>query len=153
MTETNELMAHAERVRRAEAEVAIAMGVTEAFIDRLVESFYARVREDALLGPIFGRVIDDWAPHLAKMKDFWSGVALRTGRYHGRPMPAHVAIGGLTPAHFEHWLGLFHATLQDISPNPAVTDYFIDRAQRIAQSLAMGVELHQARQRDIAAVA
>ena len=53
--------------RREAASRAIrdATGIDEALIDRLVEDFYARVRDDALIGPVFAERIEDWAPHLA----------------------------------------------------------------------------------------
>jgi hemoglobin len=41
-------------------------------IERLVRGFYARVREDAVLGSVFASRIDDWQPHLARMCAFWS---------------------------------------------------------------------------------
>lgn len=65
-------------------------GIDEPMIDALVEAFYARVRDDRLIGPIFAARIDDWGPHLAQMKLFWSSVALSTGVYQGRPMPKHL---------------------------------------------------------------
>ena len=66
---------------------------TESQIEDLVAAFYARIRKHPTLGPIFERVIgDDWTPHLKVMCDFWSSVMLTTGRYKGRPIPAHVRI-------------------------------------------------------------
>ena len=63
----------------------------EAMIHALVHGFYARVRADAELGPIFERAIGDhWDTHLATMCDFWSSVMLTSGRYKGNPMMAHV---------------------------------------------------------------
>lgn len=50
---------------------AIALGVDEVMIDRLVRRFYAAVRLDADLGPIFAARIQDWEPHLRRMTDFW----------------------------------------------------------------------------------
>ena len=45
----------------------------EAEIEILVRDFYARIRADETLGPIFARVIgEDWEPHLQKMFAFWS---------------------------------------------------------------------------------
>jgi len=38
--------------------------LTEDHIARLVPAFYTRVREDAVLGPIFDGAIEDW-PHLS----------------------------------------------------------------------------------------
>lgn len=63
-----------------------ARGVTEDTIRRLVETFYDRVLRDGELGPIFHRALSHrWNEHLALMVDFWSSVALRTGRYQGKP--------------------------------------------------------------------
>ena len=60
---------------------SVPPGLDEAGIRALVHGFYAKVRQDAELGPIFDRVIgDDWDNHLAKMCDFWSSVMLTTGR-------------------------------------------------------------------------
>src|SRR5690606_23250096 len=74
----------------AVARIRAETGIDEAMIDALVEGFYAKVREDDFIGPIFAERIDDWGPHLAQMKLFWSSVALSTGVYQGRPMPKHV---------------------------------------------------------------
>lgn len=114
---------------------AAALGIDEAFVSALVDTFYARVRQDALLGPVFETAIgDDWDAHLAKLKDFWSAISLGTRRYNGRPMPAHLRLKGLTPAHFQRWLALFRAVLDDIAPNPAVADFFHDRASMIGRN-------------------
>jgi hypothetical protein len=69
------------------ADIVARTGITEAMIERLVRSFYDKVREDEMLGPVFDARITDWEPHLAQMCAFWSSVALMSGRYHGAPMP------------------------------------------------------------------
>ena len=82
--------------------------ISEDLIHDLVHGFYARIRADAVLGPIFARVIgDNWDPHLAKMCDFWSSVMRMSGRYKGNPMLAHMRLKSVQPEHFERWLGLF----------------------------------------------
>ena len=43
----------------------------------LVHRFYARVRTDEALAPIFDRHIHDWDAHLANMVDFWSATLFR----------------------------------------------------------------------------
>jgi hemoglobin len=106
-------------------------------IARLVDSFYGRVREDPLLAPIFASRIADWPAHLARMRAFWSSVALLTGRYHGRPMQQHQALP-VGAAHFERWLELFEDTARAVCPAQAA-DFFIERARRIADSLERGV--------------
>ena len=74
--------------KREVVEKAAAMGVDEAYISVLVDTFYTRVRADRLIGPIFEETIrDDWEHHLrGKMKDFWASVALQAGRYSGEPI-------------------------------------------------------------------
>ena len=108
--------------------------ITEALIDTLVRSFYARIRTDPELGPIFAAAIADWEPHLRKMMDFWSSVTLMTGRFHGQPMEKHLAIPGIAPRHFSRWLALFADTAQTVA-SPEIAAIFIDRAERIAASL------------------
>lgn len=134
-----------EAERQARREEAVARlraetGVDEAMIDALVEGFYARVRDDALIGPIFHDRIEDWAPHLAQMKLFWSSVALSTGVYQGRPMPKHLPLP-IDARHFDRWLELFRQTARDLCP-PVAAEHFIERAERIALSLELGVAGH-----------
>ncbi len=112
-------------------------GIDEAMIDALVEDFYARVRDDGLIGPIFAARITDWAPHLAQMKLFWSSVALSTGVYQGRPMPKHLPLP-IDARHFDRWLEIFVATANALCP-PVAAKHFIERARRIAESLELGV--------------
>lgn len=119
-----------------------AVGLTEPAIRNLVETFYAAVRRDPVLGPIFESKIDDWPAHLAKLTDFWSSVLLMTGRYKGRPMPVHAAIPNLTRDHFERWLGLFRNVARDVC-SPGAAALFIERAERIAESLYVGVSIHR----------
>lgn len=112
-------------------------GIDEAMIDALVEGFYARVRDDRLIGPIFADRIADWGPHLAQMKLFWSSVALSSGVYQGRPMPKHLPLP-IDARHFDRWLELFAETARDLCP-PVAAAHFIERARRIAQSLELGI--------------
>src|SRR3546814_7519892 len=58
--------------------------IDEQELERLVALFYARVRADEELGPIFNDAIDDWPEHLEKLVAFWSSVVLTSGRYKGR---------------------------------------------------------------------
>lgn len=117
-------------------------GINEPMIRTLVHAFYARVRIDPLLGPIFNRVIPNWDVHLEKLCAFWSSVTLMTGRYKGTPMQAHAALPEITPAHFERWLALFQDTVSKTCP-PDAAAVFVDRANRIAESLQLGIALHR----------
>ncbi|MEM7458879.1 MAG: group III truncated hemoglobin [Pseudomonadota bacterium] len=126
--------------KRAEIRAhAAQLGIDEAFISSLVETFYQRVLSHPRLGPIFNGAVEDWGEHLPKMKAFWSSVALTSGRYTGKPVPAHQALDGVIPEDFEIWLGLFEQTLQDLCSGPETVSYFMQRAERIAQSLKLAM--------------
>jgi hemoglobin len=112
-------------------------GIDEAMIDRLVRTFYGRVRLDPLIGPIFENKVHDWDKHLGRMCAFWSSVALMSGRYHGQPMVAHLPLPVDTP-HFDRWLEIFAQAVHDVCP-PAAAAHFLERAQRIAESLELGI--------------
>jgi len=113
--------------------------ISEDMVRALVHAFYARIRDDEALGPIFARVIgEDWGPHLAKMCDFWSSVMLMSGRYKGNPMIAHMRLKMVKPEHFARWLALFHATAREECP-PDIAAQFGARADNIARSLQLGM--------------
>lgn len=121
----------------------IAAGISEAMVERLVHAFYAKVRRDPILGPIFDRAIGDgWDRHLAKLCDFWSSVVLMTGRYKGQPMPAHARVPEIQAAHFGRWLALFRETALETCP-PDAAALFVSRAERIGESLRLGIAFHR----------
>ncbi len=119
-----------------------SVGIDEPMIRSLVHTFYARVRIDPLIGPVFNRAVEDWDAHLDKLCAFWSSVTLMTGRYKGTPMKAHAELPEITPAHFQRWLALFQATAIKTCP-PGAAAVFVDRAKRIAESLQLGIALHR----------
>ncbi len=107
--------------------------VSEDDISLVVETFYSRAREDAVLGPVFTRNVEDWPAHFERLKAFWSSVLNLTGRYDGMPMRVHAGIGELTPAHFDRWMALFAETLADtVDPNSA--HEFLLRARNMADA-------------------
>ena len=122
----------------------IPAGLDEAIIAAVVTDFYGKARRDPLLGPIFNRVIAeaDWPEHLATIGDFWSSMLLGTGRYAGRPMPKHLAISDLSDPHFVRWLTLFRETV-DALCTPEVAALFVDRAERVALSVRIGLAVHR----------
>lgn len=111
----------------------------EPALTRLVDAFYARVRSDAELGPIFNGAIDDWPGHLDKLADFWSSVMLTSGRYKGQPVPAHMRHrDAITPALFQRWLALW-AEVTDELMQPDAATQLQARAARIAESLQLAM--------------
>lgn len=113
---------------------------TEDEICHLVHAFYAKVRDDELLGPIFAAHVHDWDHHLGKMVDFWSSTLRGTARYRGTPMPKHAALPGLEPALFQRWLALFRETTAELD-NAAMRERANELAERIAESLWFGYQM------------
>lgn len=130
-------MAQEDRRAAAIADIVARTGIDEAMIDNLVRAFYGKIGDDALLGPVFAARIVDWEPHLQRMCAFWSSVALMSGRYHGQPMEKHLPLP-VDARHFDRWLAVFIETAREVCP-PVAADHFIERAQRIAQSLELGI--------------
>ena len=109
--------------------------ITAERISRLVDEFYAQVRDNPRLSPIFAAHISgDWGTHLQKMKSFWRSVLLKSGEYKGRPVPVHLKIVEIETADFEEWLRLFCATSQSIFEAEAA-ELVNEAATRIATSL------------------
>lgn len=99
-------------------------------IQILVDQFYAKVRQDSLIGPIFTEVAKvDWDEHLPKLYNFWSDLLLGEDSYRGRPFPPHIPLN-LEIAHFERWLKLFIQT---------VDDHFIGVKAEEAKRRALGI--------------
>lgn len=114
-------------------------GLDEAELARLVDAFYARVRADAELGPVFNDAIHDWPAHLETLTAFWSSVMLSSGRYKGRPVPAHVRHRArITPALFDRWLALWAETTDALMP-PEAAALLQEKAQRIGESLQLAL--------------
>ncbi len=127
----------------AESAAPEAPPVGEDDIRHLVHTFYGRVREDNLIGPVFNEKVEDWDHHLATLCDFWSSLTLRSGRYQGRPMRAHLLLP-IEGQHFDRWLDLFEATAREVLPAEA-SPVFIQRARQIADSFEFGVATQQGR--------
>src|SRR5665213_3814659 len=91
--------------------------ITEAEIASLVYRFYAKVREDDEIGPLFNQEVQNWDAHLALLKDFWSTVLLATGRYKGNPLVAHFRLP-IEERYFARWLTLFRETAYEVMSAP-----------------------------------
>jgi hemoglobin len=113
--------------------------IDEAGLKRLVEVFYARVRADAGLGPVFNDAVGDWPEHLEQLASFWHSVMLTSGRYKGNPMAAHLKHRDrITPALFSRWLDLWNRTTEEIMA-PEAAAALQAKAARIAESLQLAL--------------
>lgn len=122
--------------------LGVPAGVDDEMIGKLVTEFYGSVQRDTFIGPVFAARVADWEPHLNKMRDFWSSITLMSGRYKGKPIPIHSALPDISEAHFSRWLDLFREAAGKVCP-PSAAALFIDRAERIAESLKLGIAFHR----------
>lgn len=108
---------------------------SRADVVRLVDGFYAHVRRDEILGPIFDHVARvDWATHLPRMYDFWEAVLFGAAAFKGNPLAVHQELATRTPLtsrEFSRWLRLFHSTIDDLFRGACADDAKV-RSARIA---------------------
>ncbi|SDE36891.1 hemoglobin [Paracoccus isoporae] len=116
--------------------------ISAAQIDQVVARFYAAIRRDTTLGPVFARHVSDWPAHEEKIARFWRNAILFERSYDGNPMRVHREAGDVRPEHFTPWLALFDRTLRDTLPDPAA-DAWSALAHRIGAGLRLGVEDQQ----------
>ena len=117
----------------------IPEGLEDPMIEAVVHRFYGRVRRDPVLGPVFNGAVADWDAHLQKLAGFWSSVMLRSGRYAGNPMAAHLRHQDvISPAMFDRWLALWSEVTAEMLPDAAARA-MQGRAAMIAESLKLAL--------------
>ena len=111
-------------------------------VSLLVMTFYAKIRKDDLLGPIFNGIITDWETHLELLTDFWETNLLYKRKYFGNPMHAHVEVdqkcgNTINEMHFGTWINLWVQTIDELFEND-------DEIAQVAKNRArnMGTFLH-----------
>src|SRR6185312_14956921 len=114
--------------------------ITEQSVGALVERFYAKVRCDAVLAPIFESALAGrWDEHVAMMREFWCS-ALRVKRdYRGDMLAAHQRLGRLPRSLFPRWLALFQQTVDEHfieAPAKIVWDRALKTARNLESALA-----------------
>ena len=108
----------------------------------IVDSFYARVRQDELIGPIFNEIAKvDWETHTEKIYNFWDTLMFGAENYSGRPFPPHIPLG-LKPEHFRRWLELFFLTV-DESFEGQKADEIKMRAFNIGRNFLHNIQLRE----------
>jgi hemoglobin len=91
---------------------------TREDIELLVNSFYDKIKTNAILGPIFNDVAQiNWEEHLPKMYSFWASLLLGEHSFSGNPMMKHIELSKLTAmteVQFSEWLLLFNQTVDEL---------------------------------------
>ena len=84
---------------------------SRADIKVLVDVFYTKVKDDALLGPVFSHV--HWPDHLNTMYSFWASLLLGEATYRGNPLQKHLPLS-INASHFEGWLRIWRETIDEL---------------------------------------
>ena len=113
--------------------------ITPEQIEQVMSRFYARVRKDPVLGPVFANHVDDWPAHEAKIARFWRNAILFERSYDGNPMMAHMRAGDVRADHFDVWLALFDKVLNETLPAETAATWSA-LVHRIGRGLRMGVQ-------------
>lgn len=92
---------------------------TSRDIQQMVDAFYGKIQQDALLGPIFADRIAPgaWPAHLQTMYRFWGAQLLGAQEYQGNPYAKHRTLP-VNAAHFDQWLALFNETVDELFKGP-----------------------------------
>ncbi|MBE9461323.1 group III truncated hemoglobin [Dyadobacter subterraneus] len=111
-------------------------------IKLLVDSFYAKVREDALLSPVFNeRISDGWPQHMEKMYKFWQTVLLKEHTYYGSPFTPHAMLQ-VDHTHFEKWMDLFVGTIDELFTGVNAKEAKF-RAEKMAEMFEHKIKYYQ----------
>ena len=115
---------------------------TSEDVQLLINSFYEKVRKDAVIGYIFEDIARvDWEQHLPVMYAFWEGVLFMKGGYAGNPMALHMDLNlrvPLTKEHFDRWYQLFKATVDEHFEGE-VAELALQRALSIATTMQIRI--------------
>ena len=94
---------------------------TREDVNQLVNAFYAKIRKDDLLGPIFNKHIpnDHWPAHLDKLTDFWETNLFGVAKFKGNPTAKHRTVDAdmdhsISQIHFGKWLQLWFETINEL---------------------------------------
>ena len=109
----------------------------------LVSNFYAQVRRDDLLAPIFKAHIaeDEWGTHLERLTDFWVTNLFGIACFKGNPMRIHRQVDQnldhkIDQVHFSRWLQLWFKTIDSLFEGSRA-----QRAKDAARKMSTGLFL------------
>lgn len=109
-------------------------------IEILINAFYAKIRKDELLGPIFNSHIseDRWAGHLVNLADFWETNLFGVPKFKGNPTQKHINVDKnlnytISQVHFGKWLQLWFETINEL-----YVGEYAQRAKDAARKMSTG---------------
>ena len=110
---------------------------TRADCERLVRAFYSRALEDPIIGFLFVDVARlDLDAHVPVITSFWETILLGARTYRGGAFRPHAALHAqveLQGGHFERWLTLWRATVDELFAGERA-ELAKAHAERVAQA-------------------
>ncbi|HDZ07092.1 hypothetical protein LCGC14_0166720 [marine sediment metagenome] len=110
----------------------------------LVHTFYDKIRQNEMLGPIFnGHITDEqWPAHLSKLTDFWESNLFGVRTFRGSPSKAHVTVDKnlkhtISQNHFAQWLQLWFETIDELYEGELANN-----AKDMARRMSTGQYIH-----------
>ena len=86
--------------------------------ERLVRTFYTKALNDPIIGYLFTDIANlDLEAHVPRITAFWETILLGARSYQGGAFAPHAALHMKAPlrrGHFERWLWLWHATVDEL---------------------------------------
>lgn len=114
-------------------------------VNQLVNLFYAKIRKDELLGPIFNKHIanEQWPEHLEKLTDFWETNLFGIPKFKGNPTAKHRNVDSglnhsISQLHFGKWLQLWFETINELFEGD-LADHAKDAARRMSTGQFMAI--------------
>jgi hemoglobin len=108
-------------------------------IKLLVNTFYATVQKDDLIGAIFNEKLGNrWPEHLEKMYRFWQTILLEEHTYSGSPFPPHKQLP-VEKQHFNRWMEIFTNTVDSLFTGPLAEEAKL-RGQNMAEMFNYKIE-------------
>jgi hemoglobin len=116
------------------------VGMSMPVVRSVIVAFYAKVRRDPVLGPVFENIVGDhWDTHIEKVCSFWFYVTRLDRSYNARDfMPAHIKHPTIQAELLPIWLRLFRQTAKELCTTE-IADALIDIAERMAVSIEMSL--------------
>lgn len=133
-------------------KLVAASGVTKQRIRAVTSAFYAHVRRDETLGPIFDEVVaeTDWPAHIEKVSRFWDLAFRLDNDYAARGfMSAHMKHMHIREEHTHRWLQLFDEALHETCSEREAAA-FRAIAQAMMENIRFGLQRRESRGEDIA---
>lgn len=85
----------------------------------LVRTFYGKIRQNNVLGPIFNKHIEHWEEHFERLTDFWESNLFFVKKYQGNPLLKHQEVDAseaytISEYHFGVWLNIWFQTIEEL---------------------------------------